>query len=251
MPILELCAGYGGVGMAVEALTGDKVAYVAESDEAASLVLAHRFPHAPNIGDITVYDWTQLVGLVDIVTAGFSCQDISNAGPREGISGKRSRVWKDVAKAVGVLRPRLVFLENVAVIRSRGLDVVAKDLAAVGYDLWWTSFRASALGAAHHRDRWFGVAVPHAEGERRSAWRPEPAQQQGQVRRPSGSCRELSADADSARLEVGSVQSARKKQPTAVGSGVGAEDAHGAARQERLRAASGEAQEGGAWPDPR
>lgn len=146
MPILELCAGYGGLGMAVEALTGDKVAYVAESDEAASLVLAHRFPNAPNIGDITTYDWLQLVGLVDIVTAGFSCQDISNAGPREGISGSRSRIWKDVAKAVGVLRPRLVFLENVAAIRSRGLNVVAEDLAAIGYDLWWTCLRASDVG---------------------------------------------------------------------------------------------------------
>lgn len=64
MPILELCAGYGGLGMAVEELTGDKVAYVAEVDEAASKILSVRYPDAPNIGDITQYDWTQLVGLV-------------------------------------------------------------------------------------------------------------------------------------------------------------------------------------------
>lgn len=192
MPILELCAGYGGLGMAVEALTGDKVVYVADNDEAASLVLAHHWPDVPNIGDITVYDWQQLVGLVDIVAAGFSCQDISVAGPREGISGSRSRIWKDVAKAVGVLRPRLVFLENVANIKSRGLDVVAEDVAAVGYDLWWTCLRASAapVGAAHQRDRWFAVGVPHAEGIGRSARRTEPAEQQGEVRRPSGDGRQ-------------------------------------------------------------
>lgn len=160
MPILELCAGYGGLGMAVEALTGDKVAFVADNDEAASLVLAHHWPDVPNIGDITTYDWRQLVGLVDIIAAGFSCQDISNAGPREGISGSRSKIWKDVAEAVRVIRPRLVFLENVAAIKSRGLDVVAADLAAIGYDLWWTCLRASDVGAAHRRDRWFGVAVP-------------------------------------------------------------------------------------------
>lgn len=183
MPILELCAGYGGLGMAVEALTGDKVAYVAESDRAASLVLAHRFPHAPNIGDITVYDWRELVGLVDIISAGFSCQDISNAGPREGISGSRSRVWKDIAKAVGVIRPRLVFLENVAALRSRGLNVVAEDLAEVGYVLWWTCLRASDVGAAHPRDRWFGIAVP--------------------------------ADAVRPGLEVRSVEPARDEQPAA------------------------------------
>lgn len=181
--ILELCAGYGGLGMAVEALTGGKVAFVAENNDAASKVLALRYPDAPNIGDMTTFDWTRLKGQVEIVTAGFSCQDISNAGPREGISGKRSRVWKDVAKAVGVLGPELVFLENVSVIRSRGLDVVAKDLAEIGYDLRWTCLRASAVGAAHQRDRWFGLATP--------------------------------ADPMCPRLEVGGVESARQEQPAA------------------------------------
>lgn len=159
MPILELCAGYGGLGMAVESLTGDKVAYVAEVDEAATKILAHRFPDAPNIGDITTYDWTQLVGLVDIITAGFPCQDISNAGRRAGIHGERSGIWKNVAEAVRVLRPRVVFLENVSAIRRRGLDVVVGDLASLGYDVRWVSVRASAMGAAHHRDRWFCIAV--------------------------------------------------------------------------------------------
>jgi DNA (cytosine-5)-methyltransferase 1 len=162
LPILSLCSGYEGLGLAVEALTGDKVAYVAEVDEAASKVLAYRFPDVPNIGDITVYDWTQLVGLVDILTAGFPCQDISNAGKREGIRGKRSGVYVHVIEAIRILRPRLGFLENVSAIKSRGLPEVAADLAAIGYDLRWTCVRASegSIGLAHHRDRWFGLAVP-------------------------------------------------------------------------------------------
>lgn len=167
MPILELCAGYGGIGLAVEPLTGSRVTHVAEVTKHACRILEDRFPEAVNVGDITNYDWNQLAGLVDIITAGFPCQDISNAGRREGISGKRSGVWKHVAAAVGVLRPRLVFLENVAVIRTRGLDVVAQDLAEIGYDLRWTTLRASDIGAAHHRSRWFGVAtstVPYTEG---------------------------------------------------------------------------------------
>ena len=162
MPILSLCSGYGGLDMAVEALTGDKVAYVAESDPAASLVLKHHWPDVPNIGDITTYDFTQLAGEVDTVTAGFSCQDISNAGKREGIGGDRSKIWKDVCRAIRDIRPRHAYLENVAAIRSRGLDVVAEDLAAVGYDLWWTCLRASDVEAAHQRERWFGIAVPTA-----------------------------------------------------------------------------------------
>ncbi|WP_228973427.1 DNA cytosine methyltransferase [Streptomyces sp. DH12] len=162
MPILELCAGYGGLGMAVEALTGDRVAYVAEVDEAACKILAVRYPDAPNIGDITAYDWRQLVGQVDIITAGFPCQGLSNAGLRKGLADERSGIYVHVVEAVRILRPRLVFLENVAAIRSRGLDVIAADLAAIGYDLRWTCLRASdeSVGFAHHRDRWFGLAVP-------------------------------------------------------------------------------------------
>ncbi|WP_097964572.1 DNA cytosine methyltransferase [Streptomyces sp. or20] len=162
MPILELCAGYSGLGMAVEALTGDKVAYVAEVDEAASKILAYRMPDVPNIGDITTYDWTQLVGKVTKVVAGWPCQDISNAGPREGIGGTRSGIWKSVAEGIRVIRPDVVFLENVGVLKRRGLDVVAGDLARIGYDLRWTCVRASeaSVGLAHHRYRWFGLATP-------------------------------------------------------------------------------------------
>ena len=158
--ILELCAGYGGLGMAVSALTGARVAWVAEIDKHASKVLAARYPDAPNIGDITAFDWNELAGQVDIITAGFPCQDISNAGKREGIRGKRSGIWFNVAESIRILRPGLVFLENVSAIRVRGQDVVIADLASIGYDARWTCVRASAVGAAHHRDRWFCLAHP-------------------------------------------------------------------------------------------
>lgn len=160
MPILELCAGYGGLGMAVEALTGERVAYVAENDPAASKVLAMRFPDAPNLGDIREIDWRTLKGKVDVISAGFPCQDISNAGKRVGIHGERSGIWRNVAEACGVIRPRLLFLENVSAIRSRGLSVVLSDLAAIGYDARWRCLRASDAGAPHHRDRWFCLATP-------------------------------------------------------------------------------------------
>jgi DNA (cytosine-5)-methyltransferase 1 len=147
--------------MAVEALTGGQVAWVADNDPKKSLILERRFPGVPNLGDITQIDWAALEEQgVDIITAGFPCQDISNAGRRVGIEGSRSGIWANVAEAVRVLRPRLLFLENVSAIRSRGIDRVLGDLAAIGYDAVWTCHRASAAGAPHHRDRWFLVATP-------------------------------------------------------------------------------------------
>ena len=164
--ILELCAGYGGLGLAVEALTGGRVAWVADNDPHKSMILERRFPGVPNLGDIREIDWATLIDQsVDIITAGFPCQDISNAGKRIGIEGERSGIWANVAEAVRVLRPKLVFLENVSAIRSRGLSRVLGDLAACGYDAEWTCYRASAAGAPHHRDRWFCVAAPsHSYG---------------------------------------------------------------------------------------
>lgn len=147
--------------MAVEALTGGRVVWVADNDPSKARILERRFPGVPNLGDITSFDWTELAEEgVDIITAGFPCQDISNAGKRVGIEGARSGIWTNVAGAIRVLRPRLVFLENVSAIRSRGLSRVLGDLAACGYDAQWTCYRASAAGAPHHRDRWFLVAAP-------------------------------------------------------------------------------------------
>ncbi|MFJ5162582.1 DNA cytosine methyltransferase, partial [Streptomyces anulatus] len=168
LPILELCAGYGGLGLAVERLTGDQVRYVAEVDPAASQILATRYPHAPNLGDITQIDWSTLAGEVTTITAGFPCQDISIAGRGGGINGERSGIWRNVAEAVRVIRPEIVFLENVAVIRRRGLPDVLGSLASAGYDAKWCSYRASGIGAAHHRDRWFCVAIP--QDSHRESW---------------------------------------------------------------------------------
>ncbi|MEV5319130.1 DNA cytosine methyltransferase [Streptomyces sp. NPDC052687] len=176
LPILELCAGYGGIGMAVEALTGDRVTHVAEVDPSASKVLAIRYPDAPNIGDITAYDWSKLVGLVDTITAGWPCQGISEAGHRRGLDDERSGIWHNVAEAIGVLRPRVIFLENVRSVLRRGGPRVVADLARLGYRLRWTTLRASNVGAPHHRDRWFLVALrADAAGYGWSQRRSEPA----------------------------------------------------------------------------
>ncbi|MET8023843.1 DNA cytosine methyltransferase [Streptomyces avermitilis] len=162
--IVALCAGYGGLEAAIRAGIGGLVAAFAENDPHAAAVFAAHHPNVPNLGDITTIDWHRVRDLYapDVVGAGFPCRNISNAGRKDGIRGQWSRVWKNVAEAVGVLRPRLVFLENVAALRSRGLDVVAADLAAIRYDVRWTCVRAGdpEIGAPHERDRWFAVAHP-------------------------------------------------------------------------------------------
>jgi DNA (cytosine-5)-methyltransferase 1 len=158
----SLCTGYGGLDLAVHNVVGGTLAWYAETDRHASTVLAHRFPGVANLGDIRTVDW-DTVARVDVVTAGFPCQDISNAGKREGITGAHSGLWTAVADAVRALQPAGVFVENVAALRRRGFDIVHADLAALGYDTRWLCLRASDVGAAHRRDRLFLLALRRPE----------------------------------------------------------------------------------------
>lgn len=174
----SMCSGYGGLDLAVAAVLDTRLLWVADNDDDAARVLAHRFPGVPNLGDLTGIDWGA-VPVPDVLTAGFPCQDLSYAGRGAGIKeGTRSGLWHTIAAAVDTLRPRLLVLENVRAIVTRrpGLDVVLADLARLGFDANWTCLRASDIGAAHPRERWFCLAWPatDAEGHGRQQGRPQP-----------------------------------------------------------------------------
>ena len=165
----SLCSGYGGLDLAVMAVTGARLAWTAETDRYAAGVLAHHWPGVPNLGDITALNWAR-VPPVDLVTAGWPCQDISYAGPGAGITeGTRSGLWLHIADGLRRLRPSYVYLENVAALRTRGLAKVLGDLAEIGYDTQWTCLRAADAGAPHRRDRLLVLAVRPGEAGRLAA----------------------------------------------------------------------------------
>ncbi len=158
MKIGSLATGYGGLDQGVQRVLGGTVAWTSDIDPGASKIISHRYPGAPNLGDLTVIDWRG-VEPVDIITAGYPCQPFSQAGQRKGTADER-HIWPHIAAAVGVLRPRLVLLENVAGHLSLGFGDVLGDLAALGYDAQWVSLRAADVGACHGRRRVFIAANP-------------------------------------------------------------------------------------------
>jgi DNA (cytosine-5)-methyltransferase 1 len=160
----SFCTGFAALDHAVQDVYGGTLSWVADNDPGAAKILAHHYPDVPNLGDITALNWDD-VPPVDIVAAGFPCQDISYAGRGAGIKeGNRSGLWHTIADAIRALRPRLVVLENVAAIVGRrpGLDVVLADLTQLGFDAEWTVVPASRVGAPHLRKRWFCLAWPAA-----------------------------------------------------------------------------------------
>jgi len=183
LKIGSLFSGYGGLDLAVTAVTGAHVVWHCEWEDAPSAILDKNFPGVPNFKDVSKVDWTS-VEPVDILTGGFPCQDLSLAGRRAGLKdGTRSGLWSEFHKAIETLKPRLVVIENVRGLLSatahsnveqcpwcvgdepsepslRALGAVLGDLADIGYDAKWTSVRASDAGAPHSRFRVFIIAYP-------------------------------------------------------------------------------------------
>lgn len=79
----------------------------------ASEVLAYRYPHVPNVGDMTQHDWSQYRGQIDLVIGGPPCQAFSIAGMRGGLSDDRGNLSLQFVKAVHAIRPRYLIAENV------------------------------------------------------------------------------------------------------------------------------------------
>lgn len=154
--------------LGLERTGGFETVGLCELNAHARRVLAKNFPGVPCHDDVTTYEFRD--GEADVIAAGFPCQDISFAGLGAGLAGARSGLYREVVRALRVVRPIYALLENVAALLSRGLDTVLGDLAAVGYDAEWHCIPASAVGAPHRRDRIWIVA--NARGEQHEGGRP-------------------------------------------------------------------------------
>jgi len=154
---LALFAGAGG-GILGGKLLGWRTVCAVEWEQYPASILAARqndglLPPFPIWDDVQTFDGKPWEGIVDVVSGGFPCQDISAAGKGAGIDGERSGMWKEMARVIYEVRPRYVFVENSPMLTSRGLGVVLKDLATMGFDAEWGVLGASDIGAKHHRQR--------------------------------------------------------------------------------------------------
>ena len=159
---LALFAGAGG-GILGGHLLGWRTVCAVEWEPYPASVLCARqndglLPPFPIWDDVQTFDGHFWRGIVDVVSGGFPCQDISAAGKGAGIGGERSGMWGEMARIVREVRPRFVFVENSPMLTSRGLGRVLGDLAAMGFNARWGVLGAADVGANHQRDRIWIVA---------------------------------------------------------------------------------------------
>lgn len=128
-------------------------------------VLKHRFPHVPNLGDmsrITINEKGEITngrttvalptGGLDILAGGTPCQDVSNAGKRRGMqeeSGTRSSLAFEFVRLIRELRPRYVVWENVAgVLSDESFPKFLCAIADCGYGVAYRTLDAQYVRCA-------------------------------------------------------------------------------------------------------
>jgi DNA (cytosine-5)-methyltransferase 1 len=159
---LALFAGAGG-GILGGKLLGWRTVCAVEWEQYPACVLAARqndglLPPFPIWDDVQTFDGKPWRGIVDVVSGGFPCQDISAAGKGVGIDGERSGMWREMARIISEVRPKYAFIENSPMLATRGLGTVLEDLAKLGFDAEWGVLGAADVGAKHQRDRIWIVA---------------------------------------------------------------------------------------------
>lgn len=140
----------------------------AEIEKFPAAVLAHHYPHTPNVGDMSKHDWSQYHGKVDIVCGGPPCQAFSVAGLRESLNDDRGNLSIVYMKALHAIKPRNAIIENVPGWLSVSDNAFGCFLAGlVGAD--------SPLVSTYKRGRWPNAGMV-AGPKGRAAWAIKDAQ---------------------------------------------------------------------------
>jgi DNA (cytosine-5)-methyltransferase 1 len=189
MKLGSLFDGAGGFPLA-SAYAGFTTVWVSEIEPFPIRVTSKRFPNAKHLGDISKINGA-LIEPVDVITFGSPCQDLSIAGARAGIDGKRSglffeaiRIIKEMREATNGKYPTFIVWENVpgafssgkgedfrqvieeiVQIAEAGVSITkpkkwcnAGEIVGDGYSIAWRVYDAQFWGVPQRRRRIFLVA---------------------------------------------------------------------------------------------
>ncbi len=197
---LSLCSGIEAATVAWHSFGWHPVAF-SEIEPFPSAVLAHHWPHVPNLGDMTLWrEWSDdMLAQVDILVGGTPCQAFSVAGLRNSLSDERGNLTLtyahlldhiDTLRAERGLPPVICVWENVPGVLSTKDNAFGCFLGALAGEesalepagtkwsnaglvrgpqraIAWRTLDAQYFGVAQRRRRVFVVASA------RNGFRPE------------------------------------------------------------------------------
>lgn len=172
--MLNVLSLFSGIGAFEKALSNlhiehNVVAYC-EIDKFASKSYSaiHDIPETMNLHDVTKVDWLDVVEDVDLITYGFPCQDISNAGKQKGFTDEngnrtRSGLFFEALRIIEEFKPKFAIAENVKALTSKKFTeefkIVLESLEEAGYNNYWQVLNAKDYGIPQNRERVFIVSI--------------------------------------------------------------------------------------------
>ena len=152
---ISLFSGIEAASVAWTSLVWECVA-VAEVEPFPCAVLKHHYPDTPNLGDVSKITQQQIeaLGHIDIVIAGWPCQDLSVAGVRKGLKNAdgtltRSGLFYTAVTIAGWAKARWTIGENVPGLFSsnegRDFAAVVGELAGISLDVPRDGWRTAGV----------------------------------------------------------------------------------------------------------
>lgn len=174
MIFLDLFAGIGGFRLGME-MAGHTCAGYVEIDKFART--SYEAIHDTR-GEWTAHDIRTVpddairgIGDIDVICGGFPCQAFSVAGKRAGFDDTRGTLFFEIIRFASILRPRLLFLENVpGLLNHQGGDTfetILRTLDEVGYDAEWDCLNSKDFGVPQNRERLFIIGHLRGGGTRK------------------------------------------------------------------------------------
>jgi DNA-cytosine methyltransferase len=156
---LSVCSGIEAATVAWHHMGWQPVAF-SDIEAFPSAVLAHHYPHVPNLGDMTKFEEWNLEP-VDLLVGGTPCQSFSVAGLRKGLADPRGNLMLTFLAIAQRQRPRWIVWENVPGVLSssggRDFGTFLGALGELGYGFAYRVLDAQWFGVAQRRRRVFVV----------------------------------------------------------------------------------------------
>ena len=166
--VAGIFAGIGGIELGL-ARSGHEANLLCEIEPSALAVLEERFPSVKRVADVTRL--AKIPDATTLVTAGFPCQDLSQAGRTAGIDGARSGLVREVFRLLAKRRVPWVLLENVSFMlrlaRGDAMCFVVDELERLGYRWAYRVMDTRAFGLPQRRERVYLVACLPEVGDPR------------------------------------------------------------------------------------
>ena len=156
---LSVCSGIEAATVAWHSLGWNPIAF-SDIEPFPSAVLAHHYPHVPNLGDMTQFEEWNLEP-IDLLVGGTPCQSFSVAGLRKGLADPRGNLMLTYLAIAQRHRPRWLVWENVPGVlssnRGRDFGTFLGALGELGYGFAYRVLDAQWFGVAQRRRRVFVV----------------------------------------------------------------------------------------------